>query len=376
LPLPPLGTTAAAGTESGVIKRPPPGTKPKNGDDAPTLDDFGPAVRSGSGYDDGMSPAPAGGGGPVITPRPGRSGTGGMAAAARAPAMPGGAAAGGYDGMGGGMANMGTTLANAPPPKYKLIRVTDLTAEVGHKYRYKMQVILHDPNHPATERGYVAPNPASLAAEVRTRVKALDSSVFYVESDWSEPSPVVELPRTCRFFAGTAKQPELRPLIAGKPEVPNTTHPEAKALAVVWDSTKVVDVPAEVNVHRGSILNFVEDAQVIHPVTHEIVDLSKYAFSTNAIVADIMGGEEIPLLDKRTEKQPLVAPGELLIFDAEGNLHVQNETDDIEGFRRYLVPEPSEESVRSPMGDPMGGFGGILDVAPMPGMAPPVRPKR
>jgi hypothetical protein len=258
-------------------------------------------------------------------------------------------------------------LAGLPPPKFKLIRFTDLTVEPGRKYRYRFKVLLHDPNHPYT--GYTAPSLASLASEVRERIRTLDASAFYVASDWSEASPVAELPALDQFFAGSVKQPTPNPLLPGKPPVPATLQPIGKSLVVVWDGTKVADIAAEVDVHRGSVLNFVKDVRVIHPVTHHIVDLKEYAFSTNAIVADMLGGAEIPLLDRRTEKSPLIAPGEILIFDSRGKLHVQDETDDIEGYRVFLVnaaPEVSE-TTGGPMGDAEGGFGGILDGMPMPG---------
>jgi hypothetical protein len=65
-----------------------------------------------------------------------------------------------------------------------------------------------------------------------------------------------------------------------------------------------------------------------------------------------------------------MAPGEILFFDGAGNLRVQNEADDIEGYRRYFVAEaPELPAAASPMGgDYDGGFGDILEgMPPMPG---------
>jgi hypothetical protein len=263
---------------------------------------------------------------------------------------------------------MGYDSGLAPPPKYKLIRFTDTTVEPGRKYRYRLKVLLHDPNHPAPS--YVAPSLSSLHQDVRERIKKLDSSVFYVASEWSEPSPVAELPAPDQYFAGSVTQPAAHSLVPGKPLVPVTTHPTGKSLVVVWDGTKVVDVAAEVDVHRGSVFNFIKDVHVIHPVDHSIVEVAEFLFSTNAIVADLAGGEEIPKLDKQRSEPPLIAPGEILIIDGKGRLHVTNETDDIEGFRRFLVADPPEEPQPStPEGD-AGEFGDILGM-PMPGGRPP-----
>jgi hypothetical protein len=361
VPLPPMAT-AETTTEGRIGPRVRPGSRSAPKDDAPTLDDFGPPRSAMGGFNEGQ-------------PMPGMPMGRGPTMSAGAPAGAEGSPMGmGMPGSEYGYAGSGVSVAL---PKYKLIRFTDTTVEAGRKYRYRLKILLHDPNHPHTN--YTPPSPASLDPKVRERVKSLDAKTFYVTSeDWSDPSPVVSLPSPYQYFAGSVTQPPTSEIVPGKPRVPNTVHPEAKALAVVWDPTKVADVGAETKVYRGSILNFVKDVDVIHPVTHQVVNLSKYTVATNAIVADILGGDEIPLLDKRSDKPPLTAPGELLIFDAEGNLHVQNETDDIEGFRRYLVPEaPDVPAGGSPMGEAGGEFGSILEGMPMPGMAPPpVRPRR
>jgi hypothetical protein len=352
----PLPSLASAATSTEVIReRVTPRGKGAPGDDTPSLDRLGPKNSGNAGFGEAGAGMPATGG--RMTPQMGRPM--GM------PSMPNLAG-----GEAGGIYGAESAAAGTPPPKYKLIRFTDTTVEPGHKYRYRIKVLLHDPNHP--HQGYTPPNPASLAADVRTRVKALDDSVFFVESEWSEPSPTAELPSPHQYFAGSVKQPDRRELIPGKPPVPDSVNPTGKAVAVVWDPSKVVDVPAQVDVSRGSILNSVQDATVIHPVTRQPVELSAYAFSTNAIVADMMGGEEIPLLDKLSKKPPLTAPGELLIFDSTGKLHVQHETDDIDSLRRYLVPTgPDSQAENDPM-NAAPGFGGILGGPPMPG-APPGR---
>jgi hypothetical protein len=179
------------------------------------------------------------------------------------------------------------------------------------------------------------------------------------------------LPPNEHFFAGKVTQPAATAIIEGRPKVA-ASQPQAKAVAVVWDKTKVVDVAAEHDVFRGSSLDFAQDTQVVHPVSHGVIDLAKYPFRTRAIVVDMIGGDKIPPINRRNEN-PLESPGELLIFDAAGNLHVQDESRDVEGYRRYLVPKP-EVKKTTPMGDQGADFQGLLGQPPVP-PPPPRRTK-
>ena len=97
--------------------------------------------------------------------------------------------------------------------------------------------------------------------------------------------------------------------------------------------------------HIEQVLNVRINAKAIHPVYHDVVDYKEYKFQTGGILADLMGGEPIPKKNKGSTAPALEAPGEILVFDAEGNLRVRNETDDIEEFRRALVPEPDPKSL-------------------------------
>ena len=353
-----------------------PGAQPKEGADKPETPSDLPTLGPGSGipgaYDGGYSGS-ADSGSTGYGPR-GPGGPGGM----RMPGGPGGMMSGGSGGMmsggsrmpfggGSGMSTYGGGSmggyadggyggygagAEIAPPKYKLIRFTDTKVEEGKHYRYRVKVLLHDPNHPTASM--VSPLLGSLDQKVRDRVLALDAAdaakpkypdgtpyrTFWIESPWSEPSEVVTLPSTSEYYVGTVEPPPSVEIVPGKPKVPSS-QPKAKVLTSVWDPVKVVDVPTEVDVFRGSILNFVKDAEVIHPVTKEVVALEKYSFKTDAIIADLGGGELIPPVDKKND-EPLAAPGEMLVFDHAGNLHVQEETGDVEGFRRLLLPKQDE----------------------------------
>ena len=162
---------------------------PAGDDDVPSV----PMMRTGAAGG-GMPGGPGGGDGGY---GPGRGGIGGGMRGAfgggrggsASEGMPGGGGRGGYSPTrtgggysamrggedGGGYGGAYGSAQTYTPPKYQLIRFIDTHVERGHKYRYRIRVYLHDPNHPDTTTYYV-PSAASLSGEVRKRVKALDDA--------------------------------------------------------------------------------------------------------------------------------------------------------------------------------------------------------
>jgi hypothetical protein len=283
-------------------------------------------------------------------------------------------------GYGGGYGAVGPTYT---PPKYQLIRYTDKNVEPYKKYRYRICVRLQDPNHPDIARGYQSPSAASLHKSVRDRIAPIDEAdkgkprdqltglpfrTYWVTSSWSEPSPVAELPSPGRVYALKVVQPAPQ-VIRNVPVMLN--DPTAQAFAVVFDPAKGADVPAENDkVTRGTVLNFTptELVKVIHPVDKSVVELTKdpkdkYNMTTNVMVADMMGGERMKSVSGLA--QPLAALGELLVMDANGKLHVQNEAQDNEQIRRYTVPK-EDKSKKTTTTDPSGLSGDM----PGPGVRP------
>lgn len=309
------------------------------------------------------------------------------------PGMRPGAMMPGYggEGMMGGMSG-----ADVPLAKYRLLRFTDTTVQPLHKYRYRVKLILEDPNNP-----YVGVQPPrwdptrtvplrkppiqSMSANSLARVRAAEANndqstrPFLRETDPSEPSDIVELPEVDRYFAGKATPGNGNPLPVGTP--PNvtmtppilSTQPSVNLLTVTFDKEKAVDVAAEKEVYRGSTLNFEKDADVIHPAKLSIHTLEKHKFLNGSIVVDFVGGNDVPTLDaRRSDKVP--EPCEILIFDGLGKLQLLDEADDVEGFRRYLPPKPEVNA--TPAVPPGMEFpGGILEGGPG-GPGRPNRPTR
>jgi hypothetical protein len=351
-------------------------------DDAPSAPAFGaPGMPGMPGGGEGGMPGMGGGMRPGFN-RMGSGGEGGM------PGMGGGMRAGGSmlpraggTPMGGGEGGYGSYGAGMPtytPPKFQLIRFTDTKVIPGHKYRYRVRVMVHDPNHPNLLLGFTAPTSASLGETARKRVKETETAdaarpkdkqsglayrTYWRFTDWSEPSPIADIPYGERVYAGKA----IQRTVARVKGVDVAGEPAATTLAVVFAHDKVADVPGELsNVGRGYVLNFSLDGKaveaekkpkVIHPVTKEVVDLDKFNIVTNAMVADIMGGEQIRPIVTSSASQTLTNIGEMLIMDASGKLHVQNEADDILQFRRYTIPK-EEKSKKKDKDETAGGLEG------------------
>jgi len=124
--------------------------------------------------------------------------------------------------------------------------------------------------------------------------------------------------------------------------LPNTER-SAKVMSIVWDAKRAIEVPGMVTAHRGTLLNFVLDADVVHPVTLQYKTIEDFAFRTNRMVLDFAGGQPLPVPKEEQEDNPLFAPAEFLFLNEKGELFVRNELDDWDGFKKHLPPEATAE---------------------------------
>lgn len=290
---------------------------------------------------------------------------------------------GGARGYGEGM--QGSPGAQASLAKFRLLRFTDTTLQPFRKYRYRVKLLLEDPNNPyagptaprwdpSRNTPLRKPSIQSMSQAALARVRRADTAKypFLLETEPSEPSDIVELPQINRYFAGKATAGNGNPLAIGTPGNSTLTPPiystqsSTNLLTVEFDNKLAVDIPAEKEVYRGSTLNFEKEVDVIHPSLLAITPIGKYAFRNGSMVIDFVGGNDIPNLDARRSDK-VQEPSEVLIFDELGNLQILDETDDVEGFRRYLPPKPEEPKATTtqPLG-PEGYPGGILEGPPGP----------
>jgi hypothetical protein len=258
----------------------------------------------------------------------------------------------------GGMSSGPVDFETYRPVSKKLVRFVDFEAQPGHKYRYCVTLVLDDPNRPLDPAS--EPDPTSLDEKVRERVKTAEQAeekkaeelkkaggdpadarqyYSYIKSPVSEPSEVVTMPSSEWFYAGESV-PAATITINGATIA--TNEPSSKVLAVQWDATHGIFAPAEQVVHRASTLNYHGDIEFLHPTAGDLRKYPNYDLHTDGIVLDMFGGEKLP--GTGDSKEPIRAPGETLIMDAQGNLVVTDEARDIEGYRRFIVPEPKVEA--------------------------------
>lgn len=265
---------------------------------------------------------------------------------------------------------------------YKLFRFIDFDVQRGRQYRYRVNVMLEDPNHPQlptaapggptrNESGAVGNDPpvASLDKAVEQRLRELKlqedrtgKRVWYRETDWSEASPVISVPDPLMFVGGA--------VTAGREQsIPGTQaritagEASAKALVVEWDDEYATHVVTEDEVQRGATLNFVKDAEALHPLKLEYVELKDYPTRTDSLVVDIRGGERFP---GSSNSNPQTSPGQVAVIDHTGKLVVLNEVDDIRDWHRYGKVESIKIEEPKPEDAGMEGERGINDFAPPP----------
>jgi len=270
----------------------------------------------------------------------------------------------------GGMRNGGSVGVEKNPPEFKMIRFYDFYDPrftnpplPGRRYVYRVRYKLEDPNFPKLPSQ--APSLRSLAPEVFQRVvpkmkeaETTKKRDFVIRSPWSEPSPVTELPRPMRIYAG----PIVAPAESKEVEIANRvidyvrSPATAKAVATIWDWRHAVAVPAPFDVQSGTVMNATLDAEVVDPLTMKIKTKPNSSVNSNAVVLDIVGGEPLKL----EEEFGLTRPGMMLVFDPMGGgLKVMEEIDDKFDFSMYTFTDdvvPVDEDAAGSTVPGMEGF--------------------
>lgn len=291
--------------------------------------------------------------------------------------------AGGIPGMAGpGMSGMYPGMvATETTTKYKLVRFFDFTAEPGKVYRYRVQLLIEDPNHP--ENPALDVSPRMLTDEVAKRVAEVQAKEpqqgrrqhFYLRTEWSEPSEPVSLEPASRFYLGPVARSNVIPhkngaLLWREPLTVDTA-------VIRWDADWAVDVPVMQSMIPGRVANELQrPVEVVHPISLEFKQLEKYDFLSDCMLVDVRGGEKVGSEGLNT----LWSPTEAVFLDSQGNLVVRNEIDDMDGYRRYTFADEGATSTSSsasgaamppgmPGGMEPGGLapGGMFPPSGMPG---------
>jgi hypothetical protein len=258
---------------------------------------------------------------------------------------------GGYGGMGGGMraGNQPTTLPRGVD--FWLLRFFDFSVEPGKKYKYRVRLVLNDPNMgPGIEKSMLAPPVQDRLAKIAQAARASNKSIPPIRwaEDWSAPSRTVGIP-----IAGGVKLAEARPPAAGRV----SDEPIAKLLVESFEvdaGGNAIQAEALRDFRRGEVANFVEkDQKYLGPGGIWTDELESFNFFTGMTVVDMSGGE--------TLGKDATAPARVLIMDPAGELHIRSEMDDQEAVNYHkLIFEEDKRRDREGEGEraPYGGAGG------------------
>ncbi len=234
--------------------------------------------------------------------------------------------------------------ATEKPAEYRLLRYYDFSVDPAKRYRYRVRLLLQDPNNP--QEPTLAPDPSTLEGDVIARIEAANKAagrrVFWRETDWSEETAIVDFPPTRRILAG--KVTPARYDVLGPRAKIFRKGPLATVMALVWDAGQAVWVPGIVNeLNLGSVVNFSKNVWVVDPLLldGELRRLPAYPFETGFTVADIYGGEMLP---SGNRKSKLTVPGEVLLVGEDGSVSVRSEFDDADTFSLFHYTSDGEGS--------------------------------
>jgi hypothetical protein len=199
--------------------------------------------------------------------------------------------------------------------EYLLFRFFDFSVEEGKQYRYRVQLVLENPN-------------AGVQPKYLKEPKASSELTKY--SPVSDPSPVASVSSGNGYlFAGPVKAADK-----------SIDEPKANLIAVQLDpkmGTKAVyeirnpNLKIDKNakremlpVTRGQLIKFSAKVDVVNPLTR-IPKEETVAFDVNRTLVDIRGGERF---SPGNLKDPDTVPGDVLLMDANGKLYAHSEAAD------------------------------------------------
>ena len=334
------------------------------------------------GYGGGMGPGGMGGEGSGMGPggMGGMGGEGGYGMGSGGDGyggMMGGEGMGGVGGYGGMGGAAGVAApARLPSTKYKLIRFFDTKVEREKSYRYRVRLVMYDPNFPEYE--IIAPKTINLNKEAVDRVQDLKLSVkpdpdnFNKRkserfTDWSAPSDVVTTVMPAAVYAGALGKPALAPWGEGEFYETQPTKTELVLSARLKSYFPSFALKEKDGVTRGYVFTTAQKSsslghEFVHPVLPILKVLKKVnpkdpevklesLLTTQVAVLDVSGGYPLKMLTAKDGG----TGGEVVSFDAAtGQLVVSREFEDFTDFN--MAAKPDQPAV-GPLGGGMGNIG-------------------
>lgn len=242
---------------------------------------------------------------------------------------------GGYGGRGGSSRSGSVAeFTYDPDVPFAMVRVWDFSVLPGRQYRYRVKLVMEDPNSSA--------EPRTLAPEVVTRIEAKRRRDSPLKTEWSEPSPIISVPMAGDTFVDSAKLPS-----------GNNVYAEGTVDLLVQsysldEDRRAIKAGVEKTFSRGAVMNFKEDAEVVTPDGRSIREVDSFEFYTGLTLVDFRGGDELG--------GKLKAPVGVLIMDSGGRLSVRSELDDRDAIEAHRAT--FDESAGKGRGGGGGGYGG------------------
>lgn len=238
---------------------------------------------------------------------------------------------GGYGGEMGGRGGMSGPSGSGfgpdgnPLVKDWLLRFFDFSVEPGKKYKYRVRLVVGDPNQSGSAR-YV--NPDFVDGAVLSRIKK-EGKKPYRMTEWSKPSPTVSIPLAGDVFVASAKP------------VSDQQNSEPKVTLLVQSFGKdpkgnAIQAAKEKEFARGGVANMTEDTEVLVDQNRAIDPYKAFKFQTDITVADIRGGERLTRDSSR--------PGRVLLMGPAGQLFVKDEVSDsdtVSSHKATFAKEPA-----------------------------------
>lgn len=234
----------------------------------------------------------------------------------------------GYMEMGMGMGMEGPYAGGTPQKEqtpYLLFRFFDFNVEPGKQYRYRVRLLLRNPNYEVEPRFLERPELAKKQ---------------WIETDWCEPSDAVIVPRDDRLLAVSANPPRRL-----------TDEPSAKLCLVQHSQKYGMLVHEDWTVMRGQVLNrYDRSFEGTLPGSGARIPMEDVDFKTDAVLLDIRGGKS----------RDQSSPAQVLVLDHAGRLVVRNELTDLAEYESLEAPAET--------GYPGGmeGMPGMMDPEMMP----------
>lgn len=193
---------------------------------------------------------------------------------------------------------------------YKLFRFFDTKVEGGKKYRYRVKLILKNPNYNVKSE-YV-------------EAESLTVNPF-IEGDWSQASPIAEVPLDTRLYCIGSRTE--RTSQSGAPKLDDYAGPSGQLLILKFDEIKGLEISKRLNKENtlpGMVLNYY-NTDFDNPSDDFREQSSVANFITNDVVLDFSAKtKQSGALFKGLPAPPARA----LIMNKDGSIFVQTEDQD------------------------------------------------